>query len=205
MGTATAADLTDLDELRRAVSRCTACDLYRDAEQAVVGTGPPSARLMLIGEQPGDREDREGAPFVGPAGRVLDRALAAAGIRREDVYLTNVVKHFAHEQRGKRRIHRKPNAAEIRACRPWLDAELRLVRPDVIGLLGATAAQALLGRSFRITEQRGEVLEWEGHEAVATLHPSAVLRTPKERRDEVFDGLVADLRVLAHRLAGAGG
>lgn len=200
MGTDAATEATDLDELRRAAGHCTACDLSRHATRTVFGEGPSDARLMLIGEQPGDREDEEGRPFVGPAGRLLDRALEQAGIRRADVYLTNVVKHFAFEQRGARRIHRAPRAAEIRACRPWLDAELRVVRPDVLGLLGATAAQALLGRSFRITEHRGEVLEWEGYELVPTVHPSAVLRTPREQRHEAFDALVRDLTVLAGRV-----
>lgn len=162
------------------------------------GLGPTSAWLMLVGEQPGDQEDREGEPFVGPAGRLLDRALGEAGIDRDGVYVTNAVKHFRFELRGTRRIHQKPTVTQIRACRPWLDAELRTVRPAVLGTLGATAAQALLGRTFRLTEHRSEVLTWEGYELVATLHPAAVLRAPDEdARAEAFAGLVADLRVLA--------
>ncbi|GEL19935.1 UdgX family uracil-DNA binding protein [Pseudonocardia asaccharolytica] len=191
---------SDLETLRRAAADCTGCELYRNAEQTVFGRGPAPARLMLIGEQPGDREDRAGEPFVGPAGRLLDRALTEAGIRRDEVYLTNAVKHFSFEQRGERRIHQTPTAAQIRACRPWLDAELRVVAPAALGVLGATAAQALLGRTFRVTRQRGQMIDWEGHAVVATVHPSAVLRAPPERRAELFDGFVEDLKVLAAAL-----
>jgi len=186
---------TDLDELRAAACACTNCGLYADATQTVFGFGPPTAWLMLVGEQPGDREDIEGEPFVGPAGRLLDRALEQAGIDRGEAYVTNVVKHFKFTRQGKRRIHQRPNATEVRACRPWFDAELGVVQPSVLAALGATAAQALLGRDFRITQHRGEVLQWEGVALVPTVHPSAVLRS--ERRDEDLAALVADLKQAA--------
>ncbi|HEY2206967.1 MAG TPA: UdgX family uracil-DNA binding protein [Pseudonocardia sp.] len=191
-----------LDDARSDASECTRCPLHRDASQTVFGAGPARAWLMVVGEQPGDQEDRAGEPFVGPAGRLLDRALDQAGIVREDVYLTNAVKHFKFERRGRRRIHQKPTVAEIRACRPWLDTEVRLVRPRLLATLGATASQALLGPSFRITRHRGEVLDFSTPgsgtlSVVPTAHPSSVLRTPPERRDEAFDALVADLRVVA--------
>ena len=172
---------------------CTACALYRDATQAVFGEGSPSADIVLVGEQPGDQEDRQGRPFVGPAGGVLDRALEAAGIDRDDVYVTNAVKHFKWKARGHRRIHDKPSWSEQVACKPWLEAELELVQPRALVLLGATAAQTLLGRGFRVTRNRGEVPGSGLAElVVATIHPSAVLRA--EDRDEAFAGLVADLR-----------
>jgi uracil-DNA glycosylase family protein len=184
--------------LREAAAGCRACPLWRDATQTVFGSGPARADLMLIGEQPGDREDREGEPFVGPAGHLLDRALEEAGIDPGATYRTNVVKHFKWKPRGKRRIHQTPSKLEIDACRPWLDAELDRVRPDAVGLLGATAAKALLGSGFRVSRQRGELLEVEfAPAAVATYHPSAILRATDEDRDEAFDELVADLRVLA--------
>ncbi len=192
-----AAVANDLDELRAAAKGCTNCDLYATATQTVFGLGPPSAWLMLVGEQPGDREDLAGEPFVGPAGRLLDRALEQAGIERQEAYVTNVVKHFKFTSRGKRRIHQRPSVTEVRACRPWFDAELRLVRPAVLATLGATAAQALLGRDFRITAQRGQVLEWEGLALVPTAHPSAVLRALPEQRDADFAALVEDLRQAA--------
>ncbi|HEV7886974.1 MAG TPA: UdgX family uracil-DNA binding protein, partial [Acidimicrobiales bacterium] len=190
-----------------AVARgCTACDLYRCGTQTVFGEGEPGARLMLVGEQPGDKEDLAGEPFVGPAGSLLDKALAAAGIERGDAYVTNAVKHFKWKpdpRGGKRRIHAKPNAKEVAACRPWLDAELDRVRPETVVLLGATAAQALLGRQFKVTEQRGRPIAWEGHTVVATVHPSSILRAPDaEARRVQFDGLVADLRVAARRATG---
>jgi uracil-DNA glycosylase len=192
-----------LPKLREAVDGCRACGLWRDATQAVFGEGPKSARVMLVGEQPGDREDVTGAPFVGPAGRVLDDALEQAGIERRDAYVTNVVKHFKWKPgRGKRRLHQKPNAEEIRACRPWLDAELRVVKPEVVVCLGATAAKALLGSGFRVTRQRGEFLEVDfAPLATATIHPSAILRIDddEERRAEM-KALVADLRRVAERL-----
>ncbi|MGV9301770.1 MULTISPECIES: UdgX family uracil-DNA binding protein [unclassified Nonomuraea] len=185
-----------LPELREAAAHCQGCDLYRNATQTVFGEGPTDARFMLVGEQPGDQEDHKGAPFVGPAGRVLDRALEDAGIAREEVYLTNAVKHFSFTLRGKRRIHQKPTVAEIEACRPWLSSELALVEPEMIVVLGATAARALLGADFRVSRQRGEVLELGEALAVATIHPSAVLRAPD--REEAYKGLVSDL-TLARR------
>jgi uracil-DNA glycosylase family protein len=187
----------DLDALRRAAACCTNCDLYRDATQTVFGEGPPSAWLMLVGEQPGDREDREGKPFVGPAGRVLDAALERAGIERGEAYLTNVVKHFRFERVGKRRIHREPRVTHINACRPWLDGELAAVRPAVLATLGAIAAKALLGPTFKVTAQRGTVLDWEGFRLVPTVHPSSVLRGPPETREEALAALVRDLGVAA--------
>ncbi|NUW45728.1 UdgX family uracil-DNA binding protein [Nonomuraea rhodomycinica] len=191
-------DRLDLDSLREAATRCEGCDLYRDATQTVFGEGPASARFMLVGEQPGDQEDRKGAPFVGPAGRILDRALEEAGIDRDDVYVTNAVKHFSFVLRGKRRIHQKPTAAEVDACRPWLTAELALVEPEVVVVLGATAARSLLGPAFRVTRQRGQPVplgDGAGALAVATIHPSAVLRAPD--RDAAYAGLLADLLVAA--------
>jgi len=186
-----------LDALRREATHCTACELYESATQTVFGEGPPAAWLMLVGEQPGDKEDVAGKPFVGPAGRVLDTALERAGIERDGVYLTNAVKHFRFEQRGNRRLHKTPGVTHIRACRPWLDGELRAVRPAVLATLGAVAGKALLGPSFRISRVRGEVLEWEGRSLVPTVHPSAILRGPPEARDEALDALVSDLRVVA--------
>jgi len=197
------AGLDRLDDLRDSSAGCTRCDLYRHARGTVFGAGPESAWLMLVGEQPGDQEDLAGEPFVGPAGRMLDRALTDAGIRRDETYVTNAVKHFKFEQRGKRRIHQKPNAAEIRACRPWLDAELRVVRPRMLVALGATAAQALLGPSFRVTAHRGEVIDWEGGPGIVpTVHPSSILRAPDDRRAAAYDSLVADLRVVAREGGG---
>ncbi|GAA1258471.1 UdgX family uracil-DNA binding protein [Pseudonocardia aurantiaca] len=187
----------DLDALRRAAACCTNCDLYREATQTVFGEGPHSAWLMLVGEQPGDREDREGKPFVGPAGRVLDAALERAGIERAEVYLTNVVKHFRFERVGKRRIHREPRVTHIKACRPWLDGELAAVRPAVLATLGAIAAKALLGPTFKVTAQRGTVLGWAGFRLVPTVHPSSILRVPPETRDEALAALVRDLGVVA--------
>lgn len=179
-----------------AVQSCHGCDLYKEATQAVFGEGPPTARVMMIGEQPGDIEDREGEPFLGPAGRLLDRALVDVGIRREDVYLTNAVKHFKFTRRevGKRRIHDKPDRSEVLACHPWLDAELRAVKPEVVVLLGATAAQALLGPKFRITRERGRIIEADGLKYVATVHPSAVLRSPNREQD--YQAFVRDLSVV---------
>lgn len=163
---------TDLDALRDAAAGCTRCPLHRDATQTVFGAGPGDADLMLVGEQPGDQEDQAGAPFVGPAGRVLDDAVDAAGIDRERAYVTNMVKHFKFKRQGKRRIHQKPNREEIVACQPWLDGEIAAVGPTVVVLLGATAATALLGSSFRVTRQRGEVFDREGYRVTATVHPS---------------------------------
>lgn len=185
----------DLGSLRSAAAGCEGCDLFRNATQTVFGEGPGRARYMLVGEQPGDQEDRQGHPFVGPAGRILDRGLEEAGMDRDEVYVTNAVKHFSFTERGKRRIHQKPTAAEIEACRPWLDAELAAVRPGVVVVMGATAARSLLGRAFRVTRQRGEPVPMGDALAVATIHPSAVLRAPD--RDAAYAGFLADLRVAA--------
>jgi len=192
--------IDELAALRDAAATCTRCDLYKDATQTVFGEGPPDAALMLMGEVPGDKEDLAGHPFVGPAGRILDDALAEAGIDRSRVYVTNAVKHFKFEQRGKVRIHKKPNAAEIAACRVWWEGEVGAVQPDVLGLLGATAAQAVFGPKFRVTQQRGQLLELpSGVQAVATVHPSSILRA-QDRRAEEYAGLVRDLAVMAARL-----
>ncbi|WP_350348993.1 UdgX family uracil-DNA binding protein [Agromyces sp. G08B096] len=191
----------DVAALRRAVPDCRGCELWRDATQAVFSTGSPEASVMLVGEQPGDREDREGEPFVGPAGRVLDDALAAAGIARADAYLTNAVKHFRFELRGKRRIHEKPAVGHLVACRPWLAAELRAVHPSVVVGLGATAARSLLGSPVRLGDLRGRVLpppEGAPAPVVLTQHPSAVLRVrDADERGAAFDALVADLAIAA--------
>lgn len=200
----------DLGALREAAAGCRGCDLYRNATQTVFGDGPRSARTMLVGEQPGDREDREGEPFVGPAGRLLDKLLDQAGIEREQVYLTNAVKHFSFrlDERGKRRIHQKPRAGEVAACRPWLAGELRAVRPELVVCLGATAAKALLGNAFRLTAHRGELMDrpdtvgadlpgdWS---VLATVHPSAVLRSPD--RKQAYEDMLADLAVAGRFLA----
>ena len=188
-----------LDRLAKAAARCTACPLYRCATQTVFGEGDPGARVMLVGEQPGDVEDHIGTPFVGPAGRLLDRALDRAGIDRDDAYLTNVVKHFKWTPRGKRRIHGKPNAREIKACRPWLIAEIAAVRPEVIVCLGATAAQTLLGADFRVSKQRGAWIDSDlAPRVMATVHPSSLLRMPGgTARDEAFAQFVADLTMAA--------
>jgi uracil-DNA glycosylase len=198
----------DLGSAREAAAGCTACDLWARATQTVFGEGPAHAPLFLLGEQPGDREDIEGHPFVGPAGELLGRALDDAGIRREDAFVSNVVKHFKWKPQGKRRLHDRPNAAEIRACRPWLDLELDLVRPEVLVLLGATAANAVLGPRFRLTEQRGTLLEPDGGAGplrIATFHPSAVLRArDAEARRTTYEALVADLEVARQRIRRTG-
>jgi DNA polymerase len=195
-----------LKALREAAARCRGCDLYEDATQTVFGEGRRSARMMLVGETPGDREDREGHPFVGPAGRELDKALERAGIDRRDVYLTNAVKHFRFEERGKRRIHQRPDARHVRACHPWLEAELRLIKPEALVVMGAIAAKALLGNAFKVTEQRGRLLDCDlAPIAVATIHPSAILRErdddARKRQREAF---TRDLEVAARALAGRG-
>jgi uracil-DNA glycosylase len=215
--------LSNLDE---SVQDCRGCDLYRDATQAVMGSGDAHAAVMLLGEQPGDREDKAGEPFVGPAGRVLDRALADAGIAPGDTYITNAVKHFRFTPTPKRRIHQSPGAEHLMACRPWLEAEFAVLQPEVVVCLGAVAAKALISPSFRITKDRGQLLPWTppGRQAVpltepdadgdepeeevpaqtwmlATAHPSAVLRTPDDARPAAYDALVADLRVVAGALA----
>jgi uracil-DNA glycosylase family protein len=201
--------VTTLTELRDDAASCTRCDLYRRATQTVFGEGPVSAGLALVGEQPGDQEDKHGHPFVGPAGRILDRALDEAGIGRTDVYLTNAVKHFKWTERGKRRIHQRPNGTEIRACGFWLDAELGVVRPRVVVLLGAVAGEALFGSRFRVGEHKGKVEDaafgtWQGL-VVSTIHPSAVLRGPDaESRDRAYAGLVSDLALAREALARTG-
>jgi uracil-DNA glycosylase family protein len=196
-------DRLSLKALREAANGCRGCHLWRGATQTVFGEGRKSSRLMLVGEQPGDREDRMGKPFVGPASRELDRGLEAAGIEREDAYLTNVVKHFKFEERGRRRIHQTPKRFEVDACRPWLDAELRVVQPEALVLLGATAAKALLGCSFRVTQHRGELLDSQLAPIVtATVHPSSILRQPdEESRVEERKAFAEDLRVVARALA----
>jgi uracil-DNA glycosylase len=188
-----------LGELKAAAAKCRGCDLYRHATQTVFGRGSADARIVFVGEQPGDQEDLQGAPFVGPAGEVFDRALAEVGIERETVYVTNAVKHFKFEQRGKRRIHQTPRAPELNACRPWLEAELAVITPDVLVCLGATAARAILGDQFRITKDRGRFAptRW-APKTIATYHPSAVLRGETEAQQaELYAMLVADLRLVA--------
>lgn len=189
-----------LPKLREAAAGCRGCELHRRATQTVFGAGARKATVMLVGEQPGNDEDLAGEPFVGPAGRLLDRALLDAGINRKHCYVTNVVKHFKWVPRGKRRIHDKPNAREVAACRPWLTAEIEVVNPRVIVCLGATAAQALLGRQFKVTRERGKLLEVAsvGAQALATVHPSAVLRAPDDQaRHRELARLVADLKIVA--------
>lgn len=191
-----------LPVLRVAVQSCEGCELHLYATQAVFGEGPRKARMLMIGEQPGDEEDIQGRPFVGPAGRMLDRALQDSAIERPDVYVTNVVKHFKFEERGKRRLHKRPQSTEIRACLPWLEAEVKLISPRVIVCLGATAAQTVFGRTFRVTQQRGVPLEhrWAQH-VIATIHPSAILRAPdKQARDAEYSRFVDDLRSAAKLL-----
>jgi uracil-DNA glycosylase len=189
-----------LERLRAEAAGCEQCDLYQRATQTVFGEGPPHARLVMIGEQPGDHEDKDGRPFVGPAGKLLDRALDAAGIDRAEVYLTNAVKHFKWRPSGKVRLHQRPNAPEIAACRNWWEAELEAVRPEVLCCLGAIAAQAVLGRSFRVTKRRGEIITLpSGIDAIATIHPSAVLRS--DDREAALAGLVHDFEIVRDRLA----
>jgi uracil-DNA glycosylase len=215
-----------LDGLRSAAAGCRACELGEPATQTVFGEGPETARIVFVGEQPGDQEDRKGEPFVGPAGRLLDKALGDAGIDRRDAYITNAVKHFRFTVKGKRRIHQTPGPEHLRACRPWLESEFAVLQPEVVVCLGATAAKALISPSFRITKDRGQLIPWtspgpaavanDGDEAdddepdegapaqtwiLATTHPSAILRTPDEARATAYDALVADLKVVAHALA----
>lgn len=194
-----------LPGLRAAAAKCRGCDLWLDATQTVFGEGAAEAEVMFVGEQPGDEEDREGRPFVGPAGRLFDAALVAAGIDRRRVYVTNAVKHFKFSRKETvgRRLHKKPNAKELRACRPWLEQEILLVRPRLIVALGSTAAQTLLGREFRVTEERGKVVEsdWAGP-VLATVHPSSVLRTPAEGRDAARAEFFRDIGRVAEELAG---
>jgi len=202
-GTASAylPDRLSLSALRAAAADCRACPLWRTGTQTVFGEGAKRSAVMLVGEQPGDREDREGRPFVGPAGRLLDEVLEEAGIDRRQTYLTNVVKHFKWQAKGKRRIHAKPAWAEVAACRPWLDAELAVVKPDVLVCLGATAAQALLGRDFRVTRDRGRELDSDlAPHVLATIHPSAILRADPGTRERERAALVDDLEVAASLL-----
>jgi DNA polymerase len=197
-----ATEARTLEDLREAAAGCQACELWKLGTQTVFGEGPSDARLMLVGEQPGDREDLEGRPFVGPAGRLLDKALADAGIDRAAIYATNAVKHFKWKPKGKRRIHDTPNEREIVACHPWVEAEIALVRPRMIVCLGATAARALLGKGFRVTRQRGEIIErppdgW----ITATVHPSSLLRLRDDAaRHAAYEALVEDLAGAARRL-----
>lgn len=181
--------------LRDAVQRCRGCDLYRNATQAVFGEGPKSSSIFFIGEQPGNEEDKAGHPFVGPAGKLFDRALQEAGIAREQVFVTNAVKHFKFEERGKRRLHKKPTAGEARACHPWLEAEIEVVKPEVLVCLGATAAQSVFGNQYRLTRERGKFIEhaW-APQATSTVHPSAILRAPdEEQRHAEYQRFVEDL------------
>jgi DNA polymerase len=195
-------DRRSLTALREAAAGCHGCELYKDATQTVFGEGRAKARMVLVGETPGDQEDRQGKPFVGPAGRELDRALERAGIERKDAYVTNAVKHFRFQERGKRRIHQKPDGRHVKACRPWLDAELGLIKPEALIVMGATAAQALLGATFRVTKERGKLLETDlAPIVVATIHPSAILR---ERDDDARhlqrEAFISDLIVAAEAL-----
>jgi uracil-DNA glycosylase family protein len=188
----------DLASLKEAASHCRGCDLYREATQVVFGEGSAHAPLLLVGEQPGDREDRRGKPFVGPAGQLLDKSLESAGINRAEVYVTNAVKHFKWEPRGKIRLHKKPNSLEIAACRPWLEMEIAAVGPQVIVCLGATAAQALLGPQFRLTKHRGEAFPTKYGLVTATIHPSAILRMPNpDAKETALTSLVDDLKFAA--------
>ncbi|MFP2928646.1 UdgX family uracil-DNA binding protein [Pyxidicoccus sp. 3LG] len=203
-------DSPTYDKLRKAAAGCKACPLWKTGTQTVFGEPAgrprPGPRVMLVGEQPGDQEDRAGRPFVGPSGRLLDEALEAAGIDRSQVYVTNTVKHFKWTGQGKRRIHAKPNTTEVRACLPWLEAEIRVFRPDVIVCLGATAAQALLGKDFRVTQSRGRPMpsEW-ARVVVATVHPSSILRAPDpEAREAQLEAFIDDLRTVARLIHGRG-
>jgi DNA polymerase len=196
--------VASLTSLRAEAASCTRCDLYRDATQTVFGEGPADARIVMVGEQPGDKEDLDGHPFVGPAGRLLDRALEAAGIDRRAVYVTNAVKHFKWKRgNGKVRLHQKPNREEVRACACWWQAELDAVQPELVVLLGATAAQAVLGPKVRVTRDRGSVApagDALAYDALVTVHPSAILRMRSRERDLAFDELVRDLRVAADHI-----
>jgi DNA polymerase len=196
----------DVKAIRAAAPGCRGCELWAPATQVVVSSGDPTARVMLVGEQPGDAEDREGAPFVGPAGKLLVRAVEEAGLDRREIYLTNAVKHFRFTPRGKRRIHQTPDLAHITACRPWLEAELRAVDPEVIVPLGATAVRSVMGPGIKVTQQRGQVVVREAPDGgerrfVPTVHPSSVLRVPGDDRRAAYEALVADLRVVAELLS----
>jgi uracil-DNA glycosylase len=192
----------DYRSLKAAAENCKGCDLYKNATQTVFGEGKKGAEIMLVGEVPGDEEDKQGHPFVGPAGRLLDKALVEAGIDRDRTYVTNAVKHFKWKPVGKRRLHQKPNAHEIDACRPWLAAEIEGLMPKIIVCLGATAAQTLLGNDFRVTKMRGQWFEYgEDTKIIATIHPSAILRTPDINREEEYRNFVADLAEVANAVA----
>lgn len=195
-----------LASLKKAAAGCQGCDLYQRATQTVFGEGPENAEIMFVGEQPGDQEDRAGRPFVGPAGRILDRALEEVGFRREDVYVTNAVKHFKWEPLGKRRKHKKPYTKEVEACHPWLEAELRVVSPKVVVCLGSTAAQAVFGRPVHVQQERGAIVETpDGLTALATVHPSAILRVPEhEEQEQEYARFVRDLAVVHSWLHKAG-
>jgi uracil-DNA glycosylase family protein len=187
--------------LKAASMECRGCDLYKNATQTVFGEGRISSGVIFVGEQPGDEEDLTGRPFVGPAGRLFDKALAEAGIDREKIYLTNTVKHFKWKPKGKRRIHEKPNASEINACDPWLRSEITLIKPRILVCLGATAAQALLGKQFRVTQMRGKWLDSTlAKKTIATIHPSAILRTPDDLRDQAYSHFVSDLVLIAEAI-----
>ena len=192
-------DKPSIPKLKEAAAGCTACPLHETGTQTVFGEGTSKAEVVFVGEQPGDQEDLQGKPFVGPAGKLLDKALEEAGIERSKVYVTNVVKHFKWQARGKRRIHQKPNWSEIAACRPWLEAELEVVQPRVLVCLGATAAQALLGRDFRVSRQRGEPVDSDLAEHVlATVHPSSILRADPDQREREYAEFVRDLKTVAN-------
>ena len=192
----------ELGRLRSAAPKCRGCDLYRHATQVVFGEGPPDSKVVMVGEQPGDEEDVKGHPFVGPAGRLLNKAMHEAELDREKIYVTNAVKHFKFKiERGKRRIHAKPSGIEISACKPWLEAELDAIEPELVVCLGATAAQALMGRDFRITSERGKFFPYHrAKELVATIHPSAILRALPEQYDEQYESFIRDLRLIAARV-----
>jgi DNA polymerase len=188
--------------LKAASQECRGCDLYRNATQTVFGEGKISSGVIFVGEQPGDEEDLTGRPFVGPAGRLFEKALAEAGIDRGDIYLTNTVKHFKWKPQGKRRIHQKPNVSEINACDPWLRSEIALIKPRILVCLGATAAQALLGKQFRVTQMRGQWLDSPlAKNVIATIHPSAILRTPDDLRDQAYAEFISDLVLIAEAIA----
>ncbi|HMJ89072.1 MAG TPA: UdgX family uracil-DNA binding protein, partial [Candidatus Acidoferrum sp.] len=193
-----------ISKLQQAARGCQACPLWKTGTQTVFGEGSHHAKVVFIGEQPGNDEDLAGKPFIGPAGKLLDKALVEAGIKRDEVYVTNTVKHFKWEPAGKRRIHKKPNAREIAACRPWLDAELDLLKPEVVVCLGATAAQALLGRDFKVTQRRGDLIEMPfAKRVVATVHPSSILRAPdEEARRAAYESFVVDLKKIAKLIHG---
>jgi uracil-DNA glycosylase family protein len=192
-----------LRTLQEAAKECHGCPLYKTGTQTVFGEGRKDTHVMMIGEQPGDQEDKAGHPFVGPAGRILNQALEEVGIDRDDVYVTNAVKHFKWEPRGTRRLHSKPNSREIQACKPWLSAELQVVKPELVVCLGATAAQALMGKDFRITKSRGQIFRNTQYvpALMATVHPSSILRAPEEDREDAYRAFVEDLRVAAHEMA----